>query len=443
PENRIPFEKPDGYDERNYELLFRSIEAGQKDFCTFSPMPNHKTDSNNNLAVSTDFIGGNWGWPEGSYEDRDRLYRAHLAWQQGLMWTLQNHPRTPENIRETFRPWGLAKDEFADNGHWPYTLYIREGRRMVGDFVVSERHLRRIDPTLRPVGMGSYNMDSHHIQRYVATDADGNATVRNEGDVQVNPGGPYPIDYGALLPKQTECDNLLTPVCVSCTHIAYGSIRMEPVFMILGQSAATAAVLSIESDVTPQELPYETLRRKLLEDGQILEWTPPPPPIDVDPEGLPGVVVDDTQAERIGTWIPATAIHPYVGTGYLHDANEQKGAKSVVFRISLPEPGDHEIRLSYPAHPNRATNIPVTVQYGDETFSTTVNQRESPSLNGLFTSIGKIRNVETPGEVVVTIGTSGTDGYVIVDSVIAIPDPVPSASQSSVTSIPSFRSSRP
>ena len=138
--------------------------------------------------------------------------------------------------------WGLSKDEFTDNGNWPHQIYVREARRMVGDFVIAEPHLRRTTPTPDPVGMGSYNMDSHHVQRYVAIDADGKAYARNEGDIQINPGGSYPISYRAIVPKGGECENLLVPVCVSSSHIAYGSIRMEPVFMILGQSAATAAV---------------------------------------------------------------------------------------------------------------------------------------------------------------------------------------------------------
>lgn len=271
PENRIPFEKPADYSEADYELLFRSIEAGQNVFCTFSRMPNGKTDSNNNKAVSTDFIGRNYDYPEASYERRAEILAHHTRWEKGLFWTLANHPRVPEEIRKLFSSWGLAKDEFTDNGGWPHQIYVREARRMVGEFVVSERHLRRLDETPRSVGMGSYNMDSHHAQRYVAADENGRPTVLNEGDVQVNPGAPYPIDYGTLLPKASECDNLLVPVCVSCSHIAYGSIRMEPVFMILGQSAATAAVLSMENRTAPQSLDYAELADRLTKDGQILE----------------------------------------------------------------------------------------------------------------------------------------------------------------------------
>jgi hypothetical protein len=190
---------------------------------------------------------------------------------------LINDPRVPEDVRTKMAQWGLAKDEFLDNGHWPHQLYVREARRMVSDFVVAEPHVRRQKPTPDPVGMGSYNMDSHHVQRYVARDEDGRAYARNEGDIQVSPGGPYPISYRAIVPRVGECENLLVPVAVSASHIAYGSIRMEPVFMILGQSAATAAALAIDGGLPVQRVPYEDLRKRLVADGQVLEFTPATP----------------------------------------------------------------------------------------------------------------------------------------------------------------------
>ena len=271
PENRVPFEKPADYDEADYELLFRDIQAGQIHYHDPGAVPNRKTDTNNNGAVSTDNIGANYEYPEASYERREEIIARHVRWQKGFYWTMANHPRVPEELRREFSEWGLAKDEFADSENWPGQLYVREGRRMVSDFVETENHLRRRIPVPDPVGMGSYGMDSHNIQRYVAIDEDGRAVVRNEGDVQVPTGGAYPIGYRALLPKKEECSNLLVPVCVSCSHIAYGSIRMEPVFMILGQSAATAAVLSIDAGVDPADLSYESLERRLRQDGQVLE----------------------------------------------------------------------------------------------------------------------------------------------------------------------------
>lgn len=418
PENRVPFPKPDDYDEARYEVLFRSIEAGQSVFTTYSPMPNRKTDSNNNKAVSTDYIGGNWDYPDASYERRREIYAEHLSWHKGLFWTLANHERVPENIRQRFNTWGLAKDEFVEYGHFSPQMYIREARRMIGDFVVSERHLRRIDETPRPIGMGSYNMDSHNIQRYVAVDEQGRKTVRNEGDVQVNPGGPYPIDYGAILPKKAECDNLLVPVCVSCSHIAYGSIRMEPVFMLLGQSAATAAVMSIEKNVAPQDLEYGALAKRLLDDGQVLSFESSIPGI--LPDKLPGTVVDDDNAVKTGVWTGGTVTPKFVGRVYLHDVNDNKGKKSVVYNVTVPGAGTYEARLSYPPHPNRATNVPVLVESSAGKITATVNQQQAPPIDGLFVSLGKIK-IGDDRKAVVTISNEGTNGHVMADAVQFIP----------------------
>ncbi len=267
PENRVPFPKPKGYDASQYELLLRTLKAGSRHiYGKFDMLPNGKTDTNNHGSFSTDNIGMNYDYPEASYERRREIIKEHETYQQGYCFFLANDPRVPEDVRKWYRQWGLAKDEFVDNGHWPHQIYVREARRMVGDFVVNENHLKHITPTERPIGMGSYNMDSHNVQRYV--DAEG--FVRNEGDVQVNPGGPYPIDYGAILPKKADCENLLVVCAVSSSHIAYGSIRMEPVFMILGQSAVTAATHAIDAQVAVQDIDYATLRKRLLADGQVL-----------------------------------------------------------------------------------------------------------------------------------------------------------------------------
>ena len=271
PDNRVPFRKPEGYDPLQYELLLRTLLAGSRHvFGKFDPIPNAKTDTNNHGPFSTDNIGMNYDYPEASYERRREIIREHETYQQGYLYFLANDPRVPEDVRRHYNTWGLAADEFVDNGHWPHQLYVREARRMVSDFIITENHLRRRLPTPRSVGMGSYNMDSHHTQRYIAYNEEGRAYAQNEGDVQVNPGGPYPIDFGALLPKRDQCTNLLVPVCVSSSHIAFGSIRMEPVFMILGQSAGTAAVYAIQDDVDVQHVDYEKLRTRLLEDGQVL-----------------------------------------------------------------------------------------------------------------------------------------------------------------------------
>lgn len=272
PANRVAVPKPDGYDPAAYEILFRAIEVGQKSgFFKTSMMPNRKTDANNASGISCDWIGGNygkgWTWATLNHQQREALAAKHRDWQLGLVWTLQHHPRVPQNIRDSVAAWGLAKDEFEDNHHWPYNLYIREARRMKSDFVMTENHCKRKLPVEDPVGMGAYTLDSHNVQRFVH-----NGMVKNEGDIQSRLGGkPYGISYRAIVPKAGECDNLLVPWALSATHIAFGSIRMEPVFMALGQSAATAACIAIDENIGVQAVPYINLRARLLKDDQRLE----------------------------------------------------------------------------------------------------------------------------------------------------------------------------
>ncbi len=268
-ENRVPFPKPAGYDPKQYELLLRVFQAGWREtFQKFDRIPNRKTDTNNHGPFSTDNIGMNYDYPDASYERRRQIVREHEQYQQGLLWFIANDPRVPKDVQEPFRQWGLARDEFRDNGHWPHQIYVREARRMIGAYVMTEHELLKKRPTPDSVGMGSYGIDSHNIQRYITPEG----YVQNEGDIGVSTNGPYQIAYGSLVPKKGEADNLLVPVCVSSSHIAFGSIRMEPVFMILGQSAATAAALAIDGKLAVQDVPYVKLRERLLQDRQVLEF---------------------------------------------------------------------------------------------------------------------------------------------------------------------------
>ena len=274
-ENRVAIAQPAGYDERNYELLFRAIEAGHNSgFFKLDAMPNNKTDSNNNGGISTDFIGGNYNldlnvnYAEGDYADREAMNAAHRDFQLGLVWTLQNHTRVPQNIRNNWSMWGLPADEFTDNGNWPNQIYVREARRMVGELTIDQGHVNQEDGIYADsVGMGGYNMDSHHVQRIVGP----NGFVMNEGDIQISPSkGPYPISYRSMVTREGEADNLIVPVALSATHIAYGSIRMEPVFMTLGQSAGAAAALVGEHGVAARDVPYALLRSRMIREEQIL-----------------------------------------------------------------------------------------------------------------------------------------------------------------------------
>ncbi|MDE0621479.1 MAG: FAD-dependent oxidoreductase [Bryobacterales bacterium] len=268
PENRVPFPKPEAYDPSQYELILRVFASGWREtFRKFDPIPNGKTDTNNHGPFSTDNIGMNYAYPEASYEARKEIVTEHERYQKGLLYFLANDQRVPGDVREEFAQWGLARDEFTANGNWPHQLYIRESRRLLGEFVMTEHECLAKRAVPDSVGMGSYAMDSHNVQRYVTADG----FVQNEGDIGVKPLRPYGIAFGSLKPRRQEVTNLLVPVCVSASHIAYGSIRMEPVFMILGQSAATAAVLAMEEGIAVQDLEYGKLRDRLLADGQILE----------------------------------------------------------------------------------------------------------------------------------------------------------------------------
>ncbi len=268
PENRIPFEKPANYNEQDYELLLRNYEAGEEGFPWInSKMPNRKTDTNNRTGYSTDFIGQNYDYPDASYEERDQIRERHRNYQKGLMWTLAYHPRMSAHIRDEVSRWGTCKDEFAREDGWQEQLYVREARRMIGEYVMTQYNCEGLEVAVDAIGMGAYGMDSHNTQRYVTDDG----FVKNEGNVEARVQAPYPISYRSITPKQSECTNLLVPVCLSASHIAFGSIRMEPVFMVLGQSAAMAASLALKADLPVQEVAYEDLRPLLLEGDQVLK----------------------------------------------------------------------------------------------------------------------------------------------------------------------------
>jgi hypothetical protein len=269
PQNSVPIDKPKNYDEFQYEILFRALEAGipAEDLFKLDLLPNRKTDSNNSGLISTDYVGMSWSYAEADYATRTKIALEHEEWQRGLIWTLQNHPRVPSAVQTFYAPWGLPKDEFIDNNHWPYMLYIREARRMVSPLVIDEQAVLGNVPVLESIGLADYSLDSHAVKYIVNS----NGFLESEGGLFKKILNAYPISFQAIIPAKQECENLLVPVCLSASHVAYASIRMEPTFMILGQSAATAASLSIDLNVAIQDLPYTTLRQQLLSDKQILD----------------------------------------------------------------------------------------------------------------------------------------------------------------------------
>jgi hypothetical protein len=421
PENRVPFPKPEWYDPKQYELLLRVFQAGWREtFEKFDPIPNRKTDTNNHGPFSTDNIGYSYDYPEASYERRREILREHEQYQKGWLYFIANDPRVPQDVQTAMREWGLAKDEFTDNGNWPHQIYVREARRMIGLYVMTENELLKKRPTPDSVGMGSYTIDSHNVQRYITPEGN----VQNEGDIGVPTRGPYAIAYGSLVPKQGQCDNLLVPVCLSSSHIAFGSIRMEPVFMILGQSAATAAAMAIDGNMAVQEVPYSKLRERLLKDGQVLEAAADSAPTArergaVELKSLPGIVVDDAEAKLTGEWKHSTAAAFWMGAGYRHEGDRRDGKATARFE-ARPSAGRYEIRLAYTPNANRSSKTAVEVHHakGREVFK--VNQQKQPSIDGQFISLGTYEFAgEQPAAVVVS--NQDADGYVVIDAVQWLP----------------------
>jgi len=415
-DNRNPIEPPPAYDAKQYELLGRYFDAlaaaGKKAtlkmFLKIDMVTPEKTDINNNGAFSTDYIGKNHGYPDADYATRERIWKEHENYIRGFLTFLATDPRVPEDMRREMGEWGFPKDEFQDTGGWPHAMYVRESRRMISDYVMTERVCRQLEKFDDAVGLGAYSMDSHNCRRIVR---DGH--VENEGDVQVGV-KPYPISYRSLVPKQAECENLLVPVCLSATHIAYGSIRMEPVFMITGQTCATAACMAIDGDVPVQKVAYAPLREQLLKDGQVLEWTGLDRAHGKVATRLPGIVLDDTDAKREGRWSEGELSgSQHIGAGYIHDANAEKGKLSLTWTAKIPEDGSYEVILHFPPNANRATNVPLRIDATNiKTQSVTVNQREKAGT----ALLGRFR-FKAGMSITITLSNKDTDGYVVADGV--------------------------
>jgi FAD dependent oxidoreductase len=274
-ENRLPWPKPAGYSAARYELLALYIQAmiphlGRpmtfNEVSLFRIIPNGKVDLNNRGGFSTDYIGKNYEYPEGSYAVRERIWKEHEEYQKGFYYFLANDPRVPKSLRDEVRSYGLPKDEYLETGHWPHQLYVREARRMVGEFVSTQKDLQTERMKEDVIGMGSYNSDSHNVQRFI----NAKGFVENEGDVQV-PVKPYQIPYRVLVPKKSEAANLFVPVCFSASHISYSSMRMEPQYMILGHAAGLAAAMASKANADAQDVDIKAMQAQLLEEGAIFE----------------------------------------------------------------------------------------------------------------------------------------------------------------------------
>jgi len=281
PKNQLAFPKPPKYDPSTFALLSRLIQAltqkeghppSMKQLMHISLMPNNKTDVNNNGPFSTDYIGKSWDYPESDYRRRDEIWQDHANYVASFFYFLANDSQVPPELRGEVNRWGLAKDEFVDTNHWPHQLYIREARRMIGTYVMTQKDIQTEITKPDAAGMGSYNSDSHNVQRYVTEEG----MVQNEGNMEV-PVEPYQIPYRILLPRRAEAFNLLVPVCLSASHVAYSTLRMEPVYMIIGQAAGVGAAMAIKEKVAIHEINTQALAARLRSQGATLEWPPKSP----------------------------------------------------------------------------------------------------------------------------------------------------------------------
>lgn len=409
-ESRVPVTRPARYDSARYGLLLRLMEkapwTGIRTGFKIDRLANDETDWNNQGPFSTDFIGHSWAYPDAAYAQRDSIWRAHEDYEKGLLYFVGHDPRVPEKLREEMLSWGYCSTEFLDTDGWPHQLYVREARRLVGEYVMSEKNVRGAERVADGIGMAAYGMDSHNNERVVV-----NGMVKNEGDVQVGGFPPYPISYRSITPKRAEVTNLLVPVALSATHIAYGSIRMEPVFMVLGQSAAVAASMAIDAGVPVQRVDVTALQGELkknpLADGST-------------PESL----VDDAASQQVtvtGKWELVKGRGAY-GPSMLRSGAEGGGA--VRFRPAIPAAGSYTVYLYWPRSDDLATRVPVEIRHAGGTERLTVDMRSSTETaqGGLaqWTRLGTFRF--QPGEDAwAEIGTGGADGAVIADAALFVP----------------------
>ncbi|WP_426588670.1 FAD-dependent oxidoreductase [Mucilaginibacter sp. R-33] len=407
PENRIPISKPDNYDPKKYELLLRLKEKQPwksiSDVFIISKMPNGKTDINNNGGFSTDMIGMNWEYPEADYNTRAKIWKEHEDYTKGFFYFIGNDTRIPGNIRDEMKQWGYPKDEYTDNGNWTPQLYIREARRMIGELVMTQHHCQGKEQVQDGVGMAAYGMDSHNCERLVV-----NGMVKNEGDVQVHGFAPYAVSYRAIVPKQKEAANLFVPVCLSASHIAYGSIRMEPVFMVLGQSSAVAACQVIDKKIAVQQVNVKEvqslLRTDPLADGSI-----------------PEVLVDNEDSHITGDW--KTEKSGGYGPTYLTDDSKAETAKSVRFIPERLKKGAYRVYTYFPKVMNPTTKTYITIYDGDKATEKIINQSDlqvEGQTSGEWLPLG-LYNFSGEKKAYVEISNKNADGVIVADAVLFVP----------------------
>jgi len=412
PGNMVPITKPDGYDPAHFELLARLIARQPErktlnDYFIWSKMPNNKTDINNRNGFSTDMIGMNHDYPDAGYKKREEIIKAHESYTKGLLYFFGHDPRVPSELREAMLKWGYPKDEYVETGHWSPQLYVREARRMIGNYVMTQANCEGKEVVKDGVGMAAYTMDSHNIQRIVV-----NGMAKNEGNVEVGGFGPYPIAYGSLVPKEKECTNLLVPVCLSASHIAYGSIRMEPVFMVLAQSSAVAAVMAIDSKTSVQRIDVAKLQARLKTDPLV--------------NGLvPEILVDNDDTKHVavkGEW--EVVKKGGYGPSFLATKENERNGGSVTFTPEVPASGAYHIYVYFPKVAKAASEIKLSVKHGKEVKDITVLEKDivvEGQTSGEWYHLGKF-DLPQGGASAVNISSEGASGAVVADAVLFVPD---------------------
>lgn len=409
PKNRVAITRPEEYDSTRYELALRLIEAmPQKrklnDYFIWSAMPNRKTDINNRGGFSTDMIGMNYDYPDADYATRKQIIRSHELYTKGLLYFYGHDPRVPKELRAEMLNWGYPKDEYTDNGNWSPQLYIREARRMVGQYVMTQANCEGKAVVKDGVGMAAYTMDSHNCQRVVI-----NGQVKNEGNVEVGGFGPYPISYGAIVPKSSECTNLFVPVCLSATHIAYGSIRMEPVFMVLAQSAATASVMAIDAGQNIQDVDVQKLQEKLKQDP-------------LANGSIPEILVDNDDAVNVkvtGEWSKEI----WGGYGPTFLVNKDKKEGSVRFTPTIVRDHTYTAYLYFPKIKEGTSQTTVTVFDGKNKKAVVIKSSDvvvEGQTSGEWVNLGSYR-LKAGSNAYAEVSTKDADGPVVADAVIWVP----------------------
>ena len=433
--NRVPFPEPKAYDPARFELVRRYFQKYPNAPVPWDlyPLPGEKFDANNGIGkmFSMGLVGEANGWCASDPAGRAKLWEKHKEYTLELYKFLTTDQAVPAKIRETMAELGLCRDEFPETGHWSPQLYVREGRRMDGRFTLTQHDVLKDAQKEDPIAISSFPIDSHDCRRLALPDG-----VINEGTIFPvrmpgrRHGYAYHIPYRAITPAASECSNLLVPVALSATHVAYSSVRVEPTWMAIGQGAGVAAALAAKAGVTVQALDYPTLRTRLLAQNVVLELPVLPPltaksdrpsgPVSLDPKSLPGLILDDAQAELSGDWERSTNFKPHVGVGYLHDEQRADGKARAVFRFKGPADGEYELRMAYSAHETRATRLPVTIMGGDTEQRFTVDQTQPMPTGEAFRPIGSLR-LRQGVEYTLTVTNQDTKGFVIVDAFQLLP----------------------